>query len=107
MRLKILKTALCVQPTSSKFLMLKSILYAIHVFLNIVEIFSLLQSNNTCLMFSLTTFKVGCLGNIYSFGKKRFKGVQAGIMNVQRHLIVAVSYTNVMTRFSEFLKRMQ
>src|SRR6218665_3432599 len=58
MRLKILKTALCVQPTSSKFLMLKSILYAIHVFLNIVEIFSLLQSNDTCLMFSLTLHRL-------------------------------------------------
>src|SRR6218665_1269332 len=49
MRLTSLKTVFCVQPTSSKFLMLKSILYATHVSLNMFEIFSLLQSNNNCM----------------------------------------------------------
>src|SRR6218665_1550216 len=58
MRLTSLKTAFCVQPISSKFLMLKSILYTTHVFLNMFEIFSLLQSNNKYLMFSLTLHKL-------------------------------------------------
>src|SRR6218665_801246 len=58
MRLTSLKTALCIQPTSSKFLMLKYILYATHVSLNMFGIFSLLQSNNKCLMFSLTLHKL-------------------------------------------------
>src|SRR6218665_242361 len=61
MRLTSLKTVFCIQPTSptsTKFLMLKSILYATHVSLNMFEIFSLLQSNNKCLMFSLTLQKL-------------------------------------------------
>src|SRR6218665_1339891 len=60
MRLTSLKTASYVHvlPTSSRFLMLKLILYAIHVFLNMFEIFSLLQPNNKCLMFSLTLHKL-------------------------------------------------
>src|SRR6218665_1477759 len=58
MRLASLKTAFCVQPTSSRFLILKFILYATHVSLNMFEIFSLLQSSNKLLMFSLTLHKL-------------------------------------------------